>query len=84
MTGLFTHSLLVDTDRDVRGAYRLFSGDTVRAPLQEQSINDRSSAKLGQPRKNFSVVAKEMAKTQGLAASFRNISNYLSLIDRMQ
>ena len=82
MTGLFTHSLLVDTDRDVRGAYRLFSGDTVRAPLQEQNINDRSSAKLGQPRKNFSVVAKEMAKTQSLAASFRNISNYLSLIDR--
>ena len=28
------------------------------------------------------MVAKEMAKTKSLAASFRNISDYLSLIDR--
>lgn len=82
MTSLFTNSLLVDTDRDVRGAYRVFSRETVRAASQAQDINDRSSANISQPRKNFSVVAKEMAKTQSLAASFRNISNYLSLIEQ--
>ena len=50
--------------------------------LARQDINDGSSANVSPPRKNYSVVAKEMAKTQSLAASFRNISNYLSLIER--
>ena len=30
MTSLFSHSLLNDTDRDVRGAYRAFSRGTAR------------------------------------------------------
>ena len=80
MTSLFTHSLLVDTDRDVRGAYPAIFGE--RCVLPCGNNNDRSSAELGQPRKNYAVVAKEMAKTQSLRASFRNISHYLSLIDR--
>ncbi|MEL0215921.1 MAG: hypothetical protein VW948_09210, partial [Burkholderiaceae bacterium] len=82
MTSLFTHSLLNDTDRDVRGAYRAFSRGTVHAALPGKDSNDRASADVSPPRKNYSVVAKEMAKTQSLAASFRNISHYLSLIER--
>ena len=75
MTSLFTHSLLNDTDRDVRGAYRAFSRKTVHAPLDK---NDRSSANAQPPRRNYAVVAKEMAKTQSLNAS----GHYLSLIER--
>ena len=82
MTSLFTHSLLNDTDRDVRGAYRVFSRETVHAPLLGKDKNDRSSANVKLPRRNYAVVAKEMAKTQSLNASFRNISDYLSLIER--
>jgi len=82
MTSLFSHSLLNDTDRDVRGAYRAFSRGTVHAALPGKDDNDRSSADVRPPRKNYAVVAKEMAKTQSLAASFRNISHYLSLIER--
>ena len=82
MTSLFTHSLLNDTDRDVRGAYRAFSRKTVHAPLLGRDKNDRSSANAQPPRRNYAVVAKEMAKTQSLNASFHNISHYLSLIER--
>ena len=82
MTSLFSHSLLNDTDRDVRGAYRAFSRGTVHAALPGKDSNDRASADVNPPRKNYAVVAKEMAKTQSLAASFRNISQYLSLIER--
>ena len=82
MTSLFSHSLLNDTDRDVRGAYTAFSRTRVHAALPGKEDNDRSSANVKPPRKNFSVVAKEMAKTQSLAASFRNLSDYLSLIER--
>ena len=82
MTSLFSHSLLNDTDRDVRGAYRAFSRKTVHAPLLGKDKNDRSSADVQPPRRNYAVVAKEMAKTQSLNASFRNISHYLSLIER--
>ena len=82
MTSLFSHSLLNDTDRDVRGAYRAFSHAKVHAALPGKQHNDRSSANVKPQRKNFSVVAKEMAKTQSLAASLRNLSNYLSLIER--
>ena len=82
MTSLFSHSLLNDTDRDVRGAYRAFSRGTVHAALPGKDSNDRASADVSPPRKNYAVVAKEMAKTQSLAASFRNISQYLSLIER--
>ena len=82
MTSLFTHSLLNDTDRDVRGAYRAFSRKTVHAPLLGRDKSDRSSANYQPPRRNYAVVAKEMAKTQSLNASFHNISHYLSLIER--
>lgn len=82
MTSLFSHSLLNDTDRDVRGAYTAFSRAKLHAALPGKEDNDRSSANVKPPRKNFSVVAKEMAKTQSLAASFRNLSDYLSLIER--
>ena len=82
MTSLFSHSLLNDTDRDVRGTYRAFSRGTVHAALPGKDSNDRSSADVRPPRKNYAVVAKEMAKTQSLEASFRNISHYLSLIER--
>ncbi len=82
MTGLFSHSLLNDTDRDVRGVYRAFSHRTVHATLPSKEGNDRSSADVSAPRKNYSVAAKEMAKTKSLAASFRNISQYISLIER--
>ena len=66
MTGLFKHSLLNDTDRDVRGAYRAFSRKTVHAPLLDKDKNDRSSANAQPPQRNYAVVAKEMAKEQGL------------------
>jgi hypothetical protein len=82
MTSLFSHSLLNDTDRDVRGAYKAFSLAKVHAALPGKDNNDRSSANVKPPRKNFSVAAKEMAKTQSLEASFRNLSDYLSLIKR--
>lgn len=82
MTSLFTHSLLIDTDRDVRGTYKTFSPVSARAIPPPHSINDRTSAKINSQRENFAVVAKEMAKTQSLVASFRNISNYLSMIER--
>ena len=82
MTSLFSHSLLNDTDRDVRGSYTAFSRGTARAALPSEDKNDKSSADVQPPRKNYSVVAKEMAKTLSLAASFRNISHYLSLIER--
>ena len=74
MKSLFSHDLLNNTDRDVRGAYRAFSPATVHATLPDNNSNDRSSANVRPPRKNFSVVAKEMAKTQSLTASFRNLS----------
>jgi hypothetical protein len=82
MPSLFSHSLLNDTNRDVRGAYKAFSHETVHATLPGKDKNDRSSADVRPPRKNYAVVAKEMAKTQSLDASFRNISHYLSLIER--
>mgnify|MGYP001210356733 CR=1 FL=1 len=82
MTSLFSNSLLNDTDRDVRGAYTAFSRAKVHAALPGKEYNDRSSADVKPPRKNFSVVAKEMAKTQSLEASLRNLTNYLSLIER--
>ena len=82
MTSLFAHSLLNETDRDVRNSYQAFSRGTVHAALPSKDSNDRSSADVRPPRKNYAVVAKEMAKTQSLAASFRNISHYLSLIER--
>ena len=42
MTSLFSHSLLNDTDRDVRGAYRAFSRKTVHAPCwAETKTTDR-------------------------------------------
>jgi hypothetical protein len=82
MTNLFSNSLLNDTDRDVRGAYKAFSRGKVHAALPGKEFNDRSTANVKPPRRNFSVVAKEMAKTQSLEASFRNLSNYLSLIER--
>ena len=82
MTSLFSHSLLNDTDRDVRGAYKAFSRGTVHAALPNIVDNDRPSADFNQPREDYAVVAKEMAKAQSLAASFRNISQYLSLIER--
>ena len=82
MPSLFSHSLLNDTSRDVRGAYRAFSHETVHATLPGKDKNDRSSADVRPPRKNYAVVAKELAKTQSLATSFRNISHYLSLIER--
>ena len=75
MTSLFSNSLLNDTDRDVRGAYRAFSHKTVHGPLPGRDKNDRSSADVNPPRKNYAVVAKEMAKTESLNASFRNISD---------
>ena len=82
MKSLFSHNLLNNTDRDVRGDYRAFSRATVHAAALDNNSNDSSSADVSPQRENFSVVAKEMAKTQSLEASFRNISNYLSLIYR--
>ena len=82
MTSLFSNSLLNDTDRDVRGAYTAFSRTSERAVLPQTGSNDRLTFKREQSRQNFAVIAKEMAKTQSLAASFRNISNYLSLVER--
>ena len=82
MTSLFSHSLLNDTDRDVRGAYTVFSRAKVHAALPGKDSNGRSSANVKPPRKNFSVAAKEMAKTQSLEASLRNLTNYLSLVER--
>ena len=82
MKSLFSHNLLNNTDRDVRGDYRAFSRATVHAAALDNNRNDSSSADVRPPRENFSVVAKEMAKSQSLAASFRNLSNYLSLIER--
>ena len=82
MTSLFSHSLLNDTDRDVRGAYKVFSHGTEHAAVANMAINDRSSADVSQLREDYAVVAKEMAKTQSLAASFLNISHYLSLIEK--
>ena len=82
MKSLFSHNLLNNTDRDVRGDYRVFSRATVHVAALDKNSNDSSSADVRQQRRNFSVVAKEMAKTQSLEASFRNISNYLSLINR--
>ena len=82
MTSLFSNSLLNDTDRDVRGAYTAFSRTSERAVSPQTGSNDRLIFKREQSRQNFAVIAKEMAKTQSLAASFRNISNYLSLVER--
>ena len=82
MTSLFVNSLLNDTDRDVRGAYTTFSRTSERAVSPKTDSNDRLVFKPGQSRQNFAVIAKEMAKTQSLAASLRNISNYLSLVER--
>ena len=82
MTSLFSNSLLNGTDRDVRGAYTTFSRTSERAVLPQTGSNDRLTFKREQSRQNFAVIAKEMAKTQSLAASFRNISNYLSLVER--
>ena len=76
------NSLLMNTDRDVRGAYKLFSRPKVRAALEGMGLNDRSSANFKIPRKNFSVTAKAMAKTQSLTASLKNLTNYLSLLKR--
>ena len=82
MTSLFSNSLLDGTDRDVRGAYTTFSRTSERAVSPQTDSNDRLVFKREQSRQNFAVIAKEMAKTQSLAASFRNISNYLSLLER--
>ncbi len=82
MTSLFSNSLLNGTDRDVRGAYTTFSRTSERAVSPQPDSNDRLAFKRGQSRQNFAVIAKEMAKTQSLAASLRNISNYLSLVER--
>ena len=82
MTSLFSHGLLNDTDRNVQGAYKTFSRVSARVPLLRKGSEDRSSATMSPPREDFSVVAKEMAKTQSLAASFRNISSYLSTVER--
>ena len=82
MTSLFSNSLLNGTDRDVRGAYTAFSRTSERAVSPQTDSNDRLVFKREQSRQNFAVIAKEMAKTQSLAASFRNISNYLSLLER--
>ena len=82
MTSLFSHSLLNDTDRDVRGAYKAFSRGAEHAAVADMGTNDRSSANVSQPREDYAVVAKEMAKTQSLAASFLNISHYLALIEK--
>ena len=82
MKSLFSHSLLNDTNRDVRGNYRAFSRGMVHATLPGSGENDRSSADVRPLRKNYALVAKEMAKTQSLEASFRNISHYLFLIER--
>ena len=46
MTSLFSHSLLNDTDRDVRGAYRAFSRGKVHGALPGEGGNDRSSANV--------------------------------------
>ena len=54
----------------------------MHAALPDTAVNDRPSADFNQPREDYAVVAKEMAKAQSLAASFRNISQYLSLIER--
>ena len=48
MTSLFSHSLLNDTDRDVRGAYKAFSRGTEHAAVADMGINDRSSADVSQ------------------------------------
>ena len=82
MTSLFSNSLLNGTDRDVRGAYTTFSRTSERAVSPQTGSNDRLVFKREQSRQNFAVIAKEMAKTQSLAASFRNINNYLSLVER--
>jgi hypothetical protein len=82
MTRLFSHSLLIGTDRDVLGTYAYFSRGKPRAAVSSELMNDRPSEDVSPPRKNYSVVAKELAKTQSLAASFRNITDYLSLIER--
>ena len=82
MTSLFSHSLLNDTDRDVRGAYKVFSRGAEHAAVADMGTNERSSADVSQPREDYALVAKEMAKTQSLAASFLNISHYLSLIEK--
>ena len=82
MKSLFSHNLLNGTDRDVRGNYRAFSRATLHATALDKNNNDSSLADVSPQRENFSVVAKEMAKAQSLEASFRNISNYLSLVKR--
>ena len=82
MTSLFSHSLLNDTDRDVRGAYVSFTSASNRVASPQTDSNDNLSVKLNSSRQNFAVIAKEMAKTQSLTAAFRNISNYLSLVER--
>jgi len=78
----FSHNSLQRHDLHVDGGRPTFSRVTVHTPLPAKDGNDRSSADVRLPRKNYAVVAKEMAKTQSLAASFRNISQYLSLIER--
>ena len=82
MTSLFSHSLLNDTDRDVRGAYRAFSHKTVHAPCWAETKTTDRQQMLSHLRRNYALVAKEMAKIKSLDASFRNISHYLSLIER--
>ena len=62
MTSLFSHSLLINTYRDVQGAYEVFSRGTAHTPLPSEGDIDRSSANVSSPRENYSVVAKEMAK----------------------
>ena len=68
MTSLFSHSLLINTYRDVRGAYQVFSRGTTHTPLPTESVIDRSSANVSSPRENYSVVAKEIEKkgTEGV------------------
>ena len=82
MASSFSHNSLQRHDLHVDGGRPTFSRVTVHTPLPAKDGNDRSSADVRLPRKNYAVVAKEMAKTQSLAASFRNISQYLSLIER--
>ena len=82
MTSLFSDSLLNDIDRDVRGTHSKFSAATARMASSTLLGTERSSAGSNPPLRDFAIVSKEMAKTQSLAASFRNISNYISMVER--
>ena len=71
MKSLFSHSLLNDTDRDVRGAYRVFSRGTVHAALPGKDTYDGSSANVNPSRKKLCDSCKRNGKN---AKSCRLIS----------